>query len=556
MLQYSSSTSQAAEELQLGCRSSSPGTMLSSSSAPWWHSLLLRRSHGEPWRRSSILAFCIAAIAMVAVIAIAVSIATHQQHPAGLTLVANASCDATASFDELLMMPDRVAGGGEGAGGVAGEAAIEIPPLPSLDSGYYSYAYEHAILVLPPACVRAHNLEANAAERPTLKTLWVGRLHELPATSPIGELQCGCGWVFFLHGSGGFTYDNWRYATLMASAGYAVIAPDSFAASPSSSEPVVPIHEPPLRNRVPVTNLAAALARNASTYRWWCDDNVYADGGCASFDSPAGYPLCYSSDAEAILSHPQQWRSYYARVFELRRRELLSLLRRLELEASASVFGAGSRLFLAGESEGGMVASRFYDAALHARLAGVLVLQWSCEYNYYVPCASDAAVCEGRCDPSTPVLAVIAQADPFFSATKRDSIAATVARARGHALSGECFEQMAAQHLEHAASVILPQDGLPQHGLTEAAPNLLRALLPEFLAAPRDVSHLPTLLDAARWCRRRETASTTSASKWSCDEIGNEPLQSLGVQTPCSTWEAARFHEQYLSVGPREACAM
>ena len=46
-------------------------------------------------------------------------------------------------------------------------------------------------------------------------------------------------------------------------------------------------------------------------------------------------------------------RRYYARVFELRRRELLSLLRRLELEASASVFGAGSRLFLAGESEGG-----------------------------------------------------------------------------------------------------------------------------------------------------------------------------------------------------------
>ena len=44
-------------------------------------------------------------------------------------------------------------------------------------------------------------------------------------------------------------------------------------------------------------------------------------------------------------------------------------VRRLEAEAADSVWA--SRLFLAGESEGAMVASRMYDGALHERLWAV-----------------------------------------------------------------------------------------------------------------------------------------------------------------------------------------
>ena len=81
--------------------------------------------------------------------------------------------------------------------------------MPQGSPSAYDYAYEQAFLVLPAACVRAHGLSANAAERPTLKDLWVGRISELPRTVPLGSLSCGCGWAIFMSGSGGFSYDNW-----------------------------------------------------------------------------------------------------------------------------------------------------------------------------------------------------------------------------------------------------------------------------------------------------------------------------------------------------------
>ena len=54
----------------------------------------------------------------------------------------------------------------------------------------------------------------------------VGRKAELPTPA---KLSCGCGWVIYVHGSGGVVYDDWRYPLIWASAGYAVLIPDSFS---------------------------------------------------------------------------------------------------------------------------------------------------------------------------------------------------------------------------------------------------------------------------------------------------------------------------------------
>ena len=328
---------------------------------------------------------------------------------------------------------------------------------------------------------------------------------------------------------------------MVAAAGYIVLAPDTMAG---------PVG---LRHRPPVADLASVLHRfPRDDFRWWCDDNVYA-GGCANFDWPSGSPFCFSSRADEILHDPAAWASYYERVYEIRRRELQRVLRRLEADAASS-FWQATKLFLVGESEGGMVVSRFYDAALHARLAGTVVLQWSCEHNYFVPCASDARLCEGRCSTASPFLAIIARRDPFFSAVNRDSIAATVARAAGYRISGDCFAGLAAQGMKHAASVVLPQQGLEEHGLTEAVPNLVRTLLAEFVAHPAQVSRLPLLRPDAQLCTQTGQTPAGNVTQWTCQEIGREPLEPLD-ELPCSTWHGVQTHQQYYAVGPREACA-
>ena len=211
------------------------------------------------------------------------------------------------------------------------------------------------------------------------------------------------------------------------------------------------------------------------------------------------------------------------------------------LEAAAPDSVWSSRLFLIGSSEGGMVASRFYDEALHARLSGLVLLQWSCEYNYYVPCARDAIICEGKCRASLPVLAMVAAQDPFFSATNADSVAATVARAAGYSLSGDCAAQLARQQTD-AVSIVLPQHGTAEHGLTEAAPNLIRALLADFLHTPHLVTAMPTLRPEARLCRRGE--SEAMHARWSCVELGSEPLRPLDKDLPCSSWNTL-YHAEY-----------
>ena len=134
-----------------------------------------------------------------------------------------------------------------------------------------------------------------------------------------------------------------------------------------------------------------------------------------------------------------------------------------------------------------MAASRFYDAALTPRLAGTLLLQWSCERNYFVPCDTDVTLCGGKCDRSAPFLALIGERDSFFSATYEDSVALRVARANRYEITGNCYARFVRQRMHHAVSVVLPQyhDGLYSlHGLSERFPNLVQSF--EFAHLPEE----------------------------------------------------------------------
>ncbi|CAK0854403.1 unnamed protein product, partial [Prorocentrum cordatum] len=437
---------------------------------------------------------------------------------------------------------------------------FEVPPLPLGDDSF-AYALRSAFVVLPWRCVKGLGLEPNVGDLDGALDQWMGRFGDLCVGGPCSSSHlrgkttsvlrdCTLGWVIFAHGSGGFTYDNPRYTYMMAAAGYGVIAPDSFASA-----------ELGLRYKAPVENLPAhlrALNNGSGGGSYWCDNNVYeATSTCPpamakSSGGATSYPLCYSSDADVILSDTTSWRQYYERVYQLRQRELDYVVEHLPSWVRES-----PKLFLAGESEGGMVAARYYHPKLEPLLqaGGRVVLQWGCGWDYYVSCPSNAQIGGGRADvSSTPVLNAISHVDPFFGPTE-SSVAWKVANAPGgygaRPPSGNCMAQLGAQGIRHG--YVVSDVGSEYHGLTETSGNLLRALLFGFLAAPRSPSLLSRLREeGGRGCANE---SVTDGLRFAeCSELG--PGETVpGAEMPECAWPDYDYHLEYYlpdEPGPNE----
>ena len=109
-----------------------------------------------------------------------------------------------------------------------------------------------------------------------------------------------------------------------------------------------------------------------------------------------------------------------------------------------------------------------------------------------------------------------------------------------------------------AASVVVPQHGLSRHGISEAVPNLLRALVGDFLRAPRAAPALDALGADARLCQATSgppAAGAAGPAQLRCQELGPEPLVPLDATVDCSSW-SAEYHAQYYGAGQHEACAV
>lgn len=59
------------------------------------------------------------------------------------------------------------------------------------------------------------------------------------------------------------------------------------------------------------------------------------------------------------------------------------------------------RVFLVGNSEGSMIASRFHHPALDEVMAGRILTAYACDYNYFVSCEESSQVCEDSCDTTS-----------------------------------------------------------------------------------------------------------------------------------------------------------
>jgi len=428
-----------------------------------------------------------------------------------------------------------------------------VPPMSSSTEDY-SYAMEHAFVVLPSRCVLRMGLQPNVGDAGRLINQWMGRIEELttaPKATTSAErdvilAQCACGWAIFAHGSGGFTYDNPRYSIMLAAAGYGVLAPDSFASSTG------------LRYKAPLKNLSSRL-REANTRQqnlsFWCENNVYdPTSGCTAAmenqTSSPSYPLCYNSDPQAILSHTEDWRAFYERVFRLRQLELDYVVAHLP-----EYIRQAPKVFLVGESEGGMAAARYSNPELEKLLAsgGRIILQWSCESNYYTSCSEDAGVGGAK---STPILNMISAHDPYFSASP-ESVAFKVANdPRGYGqwpLTGNCFAKLLDQGFENATVIVLAHT--IYHGLTVNTANVARALMKAFLAEPRNFQHMALEhfgRSGNELCTELQRSQGRTLLR--CHELGSESSVHASEVSSCA-YQRYELHKEYYEYGTYEMCA-
>ena len=404
-------------------------------------------------------------------------------------------------------------------------------PLASVGSAALSFVISKALLALAPGCVAPSAVSPNADSGPgTPRNIWVGRVDEL--TLPLALDKCGCGLAIFVSGSGGITGDNLRMMRHLAALGYSTVAPDTMAGAPAGSSGAYP------RHREPVADLARQVGLRDS---YWCANEVYTSS-CPAASAGGAYPACFSSNAEHIRYDPAGWAAFYERVYSMRKLELDTLV-----EGFAGAFGTPGRLFLHGNSEGAMVASRYSHPLLEQlHLRGRILTAWSCEYVYFVSCRAHAAIGS----PNVPVLNLLSADDPFFAANS--SIAAAVSRpggGYGQRPSGSCARQMRSQGVRGAAIKLLQ----PYHDTLEMTGSLYRHMLRRFLRDPRGAFDHRTLLsfgDAelpSTLCDAEKLSDgVLSATCRSLEEYVTPQPASAYNSTRCG-WSEERIRPQFLS---------
>jgi len=446
------------------------------------------------------------------------------------------------------------------ASGQSKYKSFDVPPM-SKDSKDYRYAFENAFILLPTRCALDLGLTPNIGDANGIIAQWMGRMGDMLAAPAMlhGNIDpqkvlgdCACGWVIFLHGSGGFTYDNMRYATMLATDGYGVFVPDSFASNLTG-----------FRYKAPSQSLPKSLAMKNTcrkTQAYWCENNVYepdseCPGAMVNQSTSKGYPLCYDSNAGAIVSHAKAWREFYERVFRLRQLEMDYVVEHLP-----EYIRSAPKLFLAGESEGGMAAARYYHPELEPLLAagGRIILQWSCEFNYFLSCPENARIGAGKANKSTPILNMISDQDPFFAA-HGSSIATSVSRAEGGYgktnLTGNCFAQVEDQGLENA--VVFDLLNTEYHGLTVNTGNFVRAALKGFVASPQRYAEQAAENFGPQGnglCTVVRQSNSGKRFYGYCRELGNEQDVNASEVSACA-YPKYKLHKQYYSYGVNEFCS-
>lgn len=266
------------------------------------------------------------------------------------------------------------------------------------------------------------------------------------------------GTVLFMHGSGGMTYNNVRYARTLAGMGFLVIAPDSLIRGEDRRKKVAP----------PI--------RVDQDTPYWDDLGLYT--------SDASGSMAYSTDAAAVLADPEKWRTLYENIYRMRRDEMHWILSHLPQ------FIRLNGIFTMGQSEGAMTVARFDDQRYGSMIRGRIISAFSVEYCYFTP---TRAAGEYGGSTEVPTLNIIGDDDQFFGIN--DSVAKHVCENKalgGYGadnFTGNGYKNMKRQKLRRGVVAVL--EGA-RHDASETHDNILRDLLSAFMSNPGSCHMIPS----------------------------------------------------------------
>jgi len=368
---------------------------------------------------------------------------------AGATAACDVDLDLTTAFD--LELPYH-------------NLNITVPPLPA-DINLYKYATESAMVAVPVDCLSSFSTELAAAvdlddRQPCGPTgMKYIRVFDLVGgyTTLASMADCSRGLVIGFHGSGGPGWDAVQYAAMLSGMGFVVVIPDSMAMPDSLG----------LKGKLPHKDTADIVRTN------FCGEYLANDGKCKAFNKP----YCYQSKFDNIVHDSDSYRKLVEGVYQIRKRELDYFF-----QNQTATLDAFSSVFADGNSEGGMVLSRYHHAELEKVLSGRIIDSWSCEFNYYTACPEFAKVCEDKCDKTVPLLNVIGDKDEYFGATS-GSLAYKVAEdSNGYGaetLQGHCRKTFNDQGFTQATVIV--SEGA-WHGPNYYDNNLVRAAIADFVS--------------------------------------------------------------------------
>jgi len=405
---------------------------------------------------------------------------------------------------------------------------ITVPAIDQ-DVTKYEYAGDNALVAIPAACYEKEAAffggSANFADRPPDGPDGMYYFRMSDPDTEYAKLEtmtdCSSGLVVLLHGTTGVRWNTASYAATLSGLGYVVVLLDS------QSQPADMGYK------------GAISLKNTSEI----DTSNYC-GAMESYSQRAGTwskPFMYSTKKENILHNGMDYAEYMERNYRIRALEMDAFVSKRG--GLLSAFSTASKVFLLGRSEGGAVAGRYYNEALHSKLSGIILSGWSCEFNYFVSCSDNAKICEDQCSKAIPVLNVLGDSDEYFAPSS--SVSADVAAGTngyGGPITGNCKAAMDVQGF--SGFVVLMEDC--GHGILYTHDNAWRSVLSDFVACPTAAS-LPSL---------QRSGCTEQSGVYTCDALSeSDPCPGYEVNTSVSfaTGSLTTCDDSAVTTGPDDS---
>jgi len=413
---------------------------------------------------------------------------------------------------------------------------VTVTGIPT-DAKAYAYATDHALVAIPEACYKKHEDKITASKElndrqpggPTgMRYLYISDLEG--GYDTLAEMtDCACGLVIEMHGSGGPGWTAVMFGAWFSGMGLIEVMPNSMAMPDDLG----------LKGKLPMKKIEDINTDN------YCGGFSAFDGSCGSFNKP----YCYSTKDVNILANGDKYRKYVEGVYQIRRRELQYFV-----DNQADLLNAFTgKVYLVGNSEGSMVASRFHDPALDKVMAGRILTAYACDFNYFVSCEESSQVCEDSCDKSIPQLNVIGTEDEYFG-NQDGSMSYKIANGEGGyggPLTGNCRAKYDAQKFKRAVVVEFEGAG---HGPSYWNDNTMRGIFADFMkrAGKRTRRGKGRSLNGKKSKRGRGRGGKRFDRKWKslkgCKKVDGVFSCPIGDASPCmpgwklnadASWEPA-----------------